>query len=83
MSRSSVSRRAPDIAKPWLGNIKMLNLLKGCYSALRYSDWARLNLDTLTKIGDREYFVLGNQKTKSLVHIPAFEKLKVLINQDS
>lgn len=60
-----------------------IQLLMGCYSGQRHSDWHRLTLDNITRIGDRDYFRISNQKTRDIVHIPAFEKLKILINKKS
>lgn len=62
-----------------------IELLKGCYSGLRHSDWSKLSLDNIRKIGDREYFVIVPQKTQgqNVVHIPAFPILKTLLSKRS
>lgn len=58
-----------------------IGLLKGCYSGLRHSDWHRLKLDKKTVINGREYYVVSNQKTRNIVHIPAFPKLQEIVDR--
>ena len=58
-------------------------LLKGCYSGLRHSDWNKLTIDNKVRIGDRDYYKVFMQKTQDFVHVPAFDRLGVLISRKS
>lgn len=71
-----------DMGHDHLENAKIL-LLKGCYSGQRYSDWHKVKKDNLIKIGDHEYYRISNKKTRDVVHILAFDKLKHLVNMES
>lgn len=66
----------------YLENAKIL-LLKGCYSGQRFSDWHKLKPDSLVKIGTEEYYRITNKKTREVVHILAFDKLKHLVNMEA
>lgn len=62
----------------FLENVR-INLLKGCYSGQRHSDWEKINPSNLIKLEGSDYFHIMQTKTKSQVLIPVHEKLRAVV----
>lgn len=56
-----------------------LNLLIGCYSGQRHSDWYQIRTENLMKINGKECFHVLQKKGGGEVFIPAHDKLKEIV----
>jgi site-specific recombinase XerD len=56
-----------------------IGLLKGCFTGLRHSDWAKLQIDDSELINNKEYYRVYVQKTREHIYILANDRLKAIL----
>lgn len=59
-----------------------INLLIGCYSGQRHSDWHKITNENMMTVDHKPYYHIAQTKTKQSVLIPAHDKLMSLVNTD-
>ncbi len=59
-----------------------INLLKGCYTGQRFSDWHKITANNIIDINGAQYINISQQKTKNQVLLPAHSKLKSILQID-